>query len=294
MKKSWDVRHSGKVGRDSRGHVRHPELLYRAWKVRESHHELAIIFRDHSMSDQIGFHYQRSPGPVAAGDFMAQARLRSATPAAITRRRSYRSSWTARIAGNTIPTAACRFCARFTRESPGALIFGRSRWADSSKSTRRQTRSPACSPEAGSATISRSGSATPKTIRPGTRFMPQDRSWRPKNASLRHEAATLERAWNEIYIAAGLRLVLVVRRRSFERARRPLRPSFSQAPAQRLHAPGSRPAGLAVRRDLARRSAPAACTLSPAAFPTSRSTAAPPILNGSTPPITPAATSAAP
>ncbi len=24
----------GRVGRDSRGHVRHPELLYRAWKVR--------------------------------------------------------------------------------------------------------------------------------------------------------------------------------------------------------------------------------------------------------------------
>ncbi len=62
----------GKVGRDSRGHVRHPELLYRAWKVRESHHELAIIFRDHSMSDQIGFHYQRSPGPVAAADFMGK------------------------------------------------------------------------------------------------------------------------------------------------------------------------------------------------------------------------------
>ncbi len=63
---------SGKVGRDSRGHVRHPEMLYRPWKVRESHHELSIIFRDHSMSDQIGFHYQRSPGPVAAGDFMAK------------------------------------------------------------------------------------------------------------------------------------------------------------------------------------------------------------------------------
>jgi alpha-amylase/alpha-mannosidase (GH57 family) len=62
----------GKVSRDSRGHVRHPELLYRAWKVREGSHELAIIFRDHSMSDQIGFHYQRSPGPVAAGDFIAK------------------------------------------------------------------------------------------------------------------------------------------------------------------------------------------------------------------------------
>jgi alpha-amylase/alpha-mannosidase (GH57 family) len=62
----------GKIGRDHRGHVRHPELLYRAWKVREDEHELAIIFRDHSMSDQVGFHYQRSPGPVAAADFMGK------------------------------------------------------------------------------------------------------------------------------------------------------------------------------------------------------------------------------
>jgi hypothetical protein len=60
------------VGRDHRGHVRHPELLYRAWKVREGEHELAIVFRDHSMSDQVGFHYQRSPGQVAAADFMAK------------------------------------------------------------------------------------------------------------------------------------------------------------------------------------------------------------------------------
>ncbi len=62
----------GKVGRDSRGHVRHPELLYRPWKVSEAGHELAIVFRDHSMSDQVGFHYQRSPGPVAAGDFLGK------------------------------------------------------------------------------------------------------------------------------------------------------------------------------------------------------------------------------
>ena len=80
----------GKVGRDSRGHVRHPELLYRAWKVREADHELAIVFRDHSMSDQVGFHYQRSPGPVAAARLHGQARTRSATPAGTTRRRSSR------------------------------------------------------------------------------------------------------------------------------------------------------------------------------------------------------------
>ena len=63
---------NGKVGRDNRGHVRHPELLYRPWTVSEDGHELGIVFRDHSMSDQIGFHYQRTPGPTAAGDFLGK------------------------------------------------------------------------------------------------------------------------------------------------------------------------------------------------------------------------------
>lgn len=63
---------NGKVGRDSRGHVRHPELLYRPWRVAEGDAELSIVFRDHSMSDQVGFHYQRSPGPVAAADFLGK------------------------------------------------------------------------------------------------------------------------------------------------------------------------------------------------------------------------------
>ena len=62
----------GKVHRDSRGHVRHPELLYRPWTVSEGGHDLAIVFRDHALSDQIGFHYQRSPGPSAAHDFLGK------------------------------------------------------------------------------------------------------------------------------------------------------------------------------------------------------------------------------
>ncbi|MEO6811777.1 MAG: glycoside hydrolase family 57 protein [Isosphaeraceae bacterium] len=63
---------NGKVGRDGRGYVRHPELLYRPWSVSEAGHELSIIFRDHALSDQVGFHYQRSPGPAAAGDFLGK------------------------------------------------------------------------------------------------------------------------------------------------------------------------------------------------------------------------------
>lgn len=63
---------NGKVGRDGRGHVRHPELLYRPWKAVEGGDEIALVFRDHSMSDQVGFHYQRSPGGVAAADFLGK------------------------------------------------------------------------------------------------------------------------------------------------------------------------------------------------------------------------------
>ncbi len=62
----------GKVSRDSRGHVKNPDMLYRPWLVREGGDELAIVFRDHALSDQIGFHYQRSPGEAAAADFMAK------------------------------------------------------------------------------------------------------------------------------------------------------------------------------------------------------------------------------
>ena len=63
---------NGKVGRDGRGHVRHPELLYRPWRVSEGGNDLAIVFRDHALSDQVGFHYQRSPGPAAAADFLGK------------------------------------------------------------------------------------------------------------------------------------------------------------------------------------------------------------------------------
>jgi alpha-amylase/alpha-mannosidase (GH57 family) len=62
----------GVVGRDGRGHVRRPDLLYRGWNVREGDASLGVVFRDHSMSDQVGFHYQRSPGPVAANDFLGK------------------------------------------------------------------------------------------------------------------------------------------------------------------------------------------------------------------------------
>jgi len=60
----------GFVSRDEHGHVRNPEHLYRLYKVKEGDHELAIVFRDHALSDMIGFQYQRSAGEEAAEDFV--------------------------------------------------------------------------------------------------------------------------------------------------------------------------------------------------------------------------------
>jgi alpha-amylase/alpha-mannosidase (GH57 family) len=57
----------GFVSRDGQGHVRNPEHMYRPYKVREAGHEVGIVFRDHALSDMVGFHYQRSD-PVAAAE----------------------------------------------------------------------------------------------------------------------------------------------------------------------------------------------------------------------------------
>jgi alpha-amylase/alpha-mannosidase (GH57 family) len=61
---------AGAVSRDGKGHVNRPELLYRPYKVREGGAELGIVFRDHALSDLIGFHYQHSDAAAAADDFM--------------------------------------------------------------------------------------------------------------------------------------------------------------------------------------------------------------------------------
>ena len=62
---------AGAVSRDGKGHVNRPDLLYRPYKVREGDAELGIVFRDHALSDLIGFHYQHAPPESAADDFMA-------------------------------------------------------------------------------------------------------------------------------------------------------------------------------------------------------------------------------
>ncbi len=62
----------GFVGRDNRGLPRNPEHMYRPYRVAEGASELGIVFRDHALSDLIGFHYQRSDSALAAEDFVTK------------------------------------------------------------------------------------------------------------------------------------------------------------------------------------------------------------------------------
>jgi alpha-amylase/alpha-mannosidase (GH57 family) len=64
----------GFVSRDNRGHVRNPSHMYRPYRVSEAGHELGIVFRDHALSDLIGFHYQRNDPVAAADDFTMRLR----------------------------------------------------------------------------------------------------------------------------------------------------------------------------------------------------------------------------
>lgn len=60
----------GFVCRDHAGNVVNPSYLYRPYRIEEAGASLAIVFRDHALSDMIGFHYQRSNGVDAADDFL--------------------------------------------------------------------------------------------------------------------------------------------------------------------------------------------------------------------------------
>jgi alpha-amylase/alpha-mannosidase (GH57 family) len=62
----------GWICRDGNGFLRNPEMLYRPWRVEEQGKQLQIVFRDHAMSDQIGFHYQRYQPEHAVADFIGK------------------------------------------------------------------------------------------------------------------------------------------------------------------------------------------------------------------------------
>jgi alpha-amylase/alpha-mannosidase (GH57 family) len=56
--------------RDEAGNVNQPELLYRPYRLETEHGDLAIVFRDHRLSDLIGFTYSGMSPRKAAADLI--------------------------------------------------------------------------------------------------------------------------------------------------------------------------------------------------------------------------------
>ncbi|MBF2078486.1 MAG: glycoside hydrolase [Synechococcales cyanobacterium T60_A2020_003] len=56
--------------RDASGNVEEPELLYRPYRLETPHGDLAIVFRDHRLSDLIGFTYGGMEPAAAATDLI--------------------------------------------------------------------------------------------------------------------------------------------------------------------------------------------------------------------------------
>jgi len=66
LAKSLDV----EIYRDGYGHVLNPDVLYRPYLVSAEGVEIPIVFRDHHLSDRIGFVYQHMNGRQAAEDLI--------------------------------------------------------------------------------------------------------------------------------------------------------------------------------------------------------------------------------
>src|SRR5436305_3322284 len=58
--------------RDGHGHVEQPEHLYTPYIVRAGGASVACTFRDHVLSDLIGFTYSSWPAEAAADDFVGR------------------------------------------------------------------------------------------------------------------------------------------------------------------------------------------------------------------------------
>jgi alpha-amylase/alpha-mannosidase (GH57 family) len=62
----------GYISRDGQGLVTRPDMLFRPWRVEQDGKQLQMVFRDHGLSDLIGFHYQRNDPVWAADDLIGK------------------------------------------------------------------------------------------------------------------------------------------------------------------------------------------------------------------------------
>jgi len=60
------------ISRDATGGVQEPEVLYKPYLLERDGRSMSIVFRDHNLSDLIGFQYGRNRSEAAVKDFVAR------------------------------------------------------------------------------------------------------------------------------------------------------------------------------------------------------------------------------
>ena len=209
--------------------------MYRPYKVAEGGHELGIIFRDHALSDLIGFHYQRSDAPCGGRRLRRQVeshRLsgpRATQPALVSVILDGENCWEHYPGGGVaFLRSLYQRCTPDTRRPP------RSRGRVLTSSIRRATRCRTSSPAVGSAITSTSGSATRKTPPPGTCCTRRGEHLKRRQAQGVVAGDQVATGLEGNLHRRGERLVLVVWRRPLQRPGCPVRPPLPQALAKRV------------------------------------------------------------
>ena len=238
------------IERDGHGLVRAPERLYRPYWAVEGSARIAMIFRDHVLSDLIGFTYAGWPAEKAADDFIA-------------RLRAVRSACASRVRAPIVPIILDGENAWEFYPEDGVpflrALYGRLEREDGIVTTTvsdylREN------PPAESLPAVFPGSWINHNFKIWIGHEEDNLAWQwlaaTRDVLVKREAeaglapATREEAWRAIYAAEGERLVLVVRRRPFLGERQRFRRAVPVPPEARLRP--SRSAG--ARRSLGARS----------------------------------------
>ena len=209
-----------------------------------------MIFRDHALSDQIGFHYQRYQAAAGGGRPGRQAGIDPARRggAGQTARAGEHHSRRRELLGilrqrrPRFPASAVPAAGQPLADQAGAgerLSRSPSARQDAGPSVRRQLDQPQLRHlDRPSGLQPGLGPAGRNAVGAGAARERQDRQGGGSEAGLGRDVHR-----------RGKRLVLVVRRPAFEQPGLALRPVVPQAPAKRVHAAGPRSAGGAAQAD---------------------------------------------
>ena len=207
----------GWVSRDGQGFLRNPEMLYRPWRVEDKGRSVQMVFRDHAMSDQIGFHYQRhvgrsTPSTTLLGKLEAIGRATTANagkrPTLVSIILDGENCW------EYYPNSGVDFLRSFIAAWSSIREITPTRICDYlDQLSGRPTKSARCSPAVGFSTISAFGSAIPSAIGPGIWCIEtREHLQSPPRGRRLEDGRSTGPGPPRIVHRRGERLVLVVRR----------------------------------------------------------------------------------